>query len=179
VDGVEGSTRAATITPGTPYANEDSTATVLSDATGVAEFWKLNAHDAVKKADYSAGWTLVTSTTGLSTDQVALQALFISSNAVVDSCPAAGSAEWDQDYAAPLTGTPVTYQSAAGTNKFASPTMISGASGAPDFASGGGSDGRMRAGSFRGFCYRIVPPSDVTFTDSVLAYLTVTASLTQ
>ena len=66
VDGVEGSTRAATITPGTPYVNEASTATVLSDATGIAEYWKLNAHNAVKKADYSLGWTLVTSTSGVS-----------------------------------------------------------------------------------------------------------------
>jgi len=48
-----------------------------------------------------------------------------------------------------------------------------------DIGTAGANDGRMRVNGRRGLCYRIVPPSDVSFTDNVLVYLTVTAALTQ
>jgi len=178
------STRAlAAVTPGgSPVSNSASTSTVLSDATAINEFWKLSSANAVK-ADASLGWTLITSTSAEtggapSTDEYALQALFISSMAAAGECPNGTDVAWTRENATPLTTTPVTYLSGA-TGKFAYQTDAAlGGNGDPDFTAGG-NDGRMQPNSFRGFCFRVVPPSDVTFTDDVKAYAIVTASLTQ
>ena len=181
VDGVGSSTRTATITPGTRYVNTASSVTVLSDATGISEFWKLSSA-AAPKADGSTGWSLVTSTNGVGTDEHAVQALFISSNAAAGDCPATGSSAWNALPAAPLTTTPVTYRSSdsGASQRFSDTTVTTGnANGNPDFTGGAGNDGRMRPNNFRGFCFRITPPSDVTFTENVFAHVIVTASLTQ
>lgn len=186
LDGVDTSTRTDAVTPGgTPAVNSGSTITVTSDATGVNEFWKLSSANAPKKLDGSAGWTLATSTSGAggpSTDQFALQALFVSSNTVAGGCPAGGASDWDQARSVPLSATPQTYTKQTGNGgagRFAHPTDVGGATGDPDINAAGANDGRMRVAGKRGLCYRIIPPSDVTFTDNVLVYLTVTASLTQ
>ena len=149
-----------------------------SDATAINEFWKLGSENASKKSDGSLGWTLQTSSSNLGTDQFAMQALFISSKAALGDCPPAADTAWNQANAAPLTSSAVTYTHGLSTGKFAYQTLINGDFGDPDFTTGG-NDGRMKPGSSRGFCYRIVPPSDVTFTEEVMAYVIVTASLTQ
>ena len=175
VDGAASSTRTATVTPGgSSVVNTASTATVTSDATGINEHWKLSSANAPKKSDGSAGWSLVTSTAGAgapSTNELAMQALFISSNAAVGDCGATIPASaWNAASAAPLSAAPQTYTTAL----FAEQTGIGGSDGDPDFT--GAENGRMFPTSFRGMCFRVTPPSDVTFTDNVLAYVTITAS---
>jgi len=178
VDGQGSSTRTATVTPGgTPVVNDTSTVTVRSDATGISEFWKLNSDDAPKESDGTAGWTLAASTWGVSgpdTDKFAMQALFVSSNAAAATCPAPADSAWDVDVAAPLTAALQTYK----TSLFADQSItLGGVDGDPDFTAGG-DDGRMKPSSQRALCYRILPPSDVTVTDQLRMYVTVTAALT-
>ena len=164
---------------GAPSVNT-ATATVASDATGVNEFWDLSSQDAVKKADGTTVWTLATSTFGAAgpaSDKFALQAMFISSNAAAGDCTATlgpADAEWDGLNAPALTTGLQRYTTGA-AGKFAHQTTITGAKGDPDFTAGG-NDGRMRPSGFRGFCYRIVPPTDTSYISNVMLYLTVTAS---
>ena len=181
VDGQVSSTRtAATVTPGgSPVVNTLSTVTVRSDATGINEYWKLNSSNAPKESDGTLAWTLATSTDGASgpdTDKFAMQALFISSRAIATSCPGVSDDAWNVDVAAPLTTAMQTYTEGT-TGKFADQSVVlEGANGDPD--STGGTDGLMFPTSQRGFCYRIVPPTDVTVTDDMRMYVVVTAATT-
>jgi len=179
IDDSDSSSRTLTVQPGGNPVVNAATSTVQSDATAINEFWKLNSADAVKLTDGTEMWALQTSTMGLGTDQFAMQALLISKNAAETDCPNGVNTAWDQDNAVPLKehpGASDTYTAGAAGN-FAYQTVLGGFNGDPDFT-GAPNDGRMKPGSKRGLCYRIVPPSDVTSPDHVMAYVIVTASLT-
>jgi len=170
------------VTPGGAAVVSPSTATVTHNGTGVSEYWKLSSANAVDSQTSGAGWTLATSTGAM--DAVALQALFISSNAAASDCTAAvAGADWNQAYAAPLTTNPVYYRSSGyATPMFADQTLIGNSNGNPDRKDGTVNDGRMSPFGFpggagaRGFCYRIMPPASVSTTDNQILYVTVTAS---
>ena len=165
----------------------NTTATVKDTATGgLLEYWKLSSTNAYDSSSQGAGWTLVTSTNGAGspgTDQFALQALFVSSNAAAADCQGAVTSnnDWDATYAKPLTTNPAYYTTTGTGGYFADQTSLGGSNGDPDITSGG-SLNRMRVfGSGaglgqRGLCYRIIPPTGVSSPNNQILYVIVTAA---
>jgi hypothetical protein len=179
IDESDTSSRTLTVQPGGNPVVNAATSTVASDATAISEYWKLNAADAVSLDGATKMWDLQTSSKNLGTDQFALQALLISKAAAQTDCPNGTNTAWDQVNAPPLgryPGASATFTAGA-AGHFAYQSMLGGFNGDPDFTAGG-NNGRMKPGSQRGLCYRIVPPSDVTSANHVKTHVIITASYT-
>ncbi len=147
-----------------------ATATVTNDSSGVLEKWKLSTNAYTLSPVSGSTWTIVGSTTSVGLDEVAVQAVFGSSNTA--SCPAAGSSDWDSTFAPVLTTSLATYSAAT----FAAPSLTNDGTQNPDYTSGVLS-GRMLAGSKRALCWRIKTPSATSTNETQNVQVIVTASL--
>ena len=153
-----------------------SSVTVTNDSSIVTERWKLST------ATYSwttggSTWTIVSSSSNLGADSVAVQAVFGSSNTVINGCTAVtSSGTWNSSTVAPpLTTTGAQYTSAG---EFASPELAAGGGlTGPDTNA---SLGEMYTSNVTGYgaralCWRIVMPPTTSVTQTQVVPVIVTA----
>lgn len=177
VDG-GGSSTGTAVTWNTAVPNQmfvsQASATVTNDSGGLTEKWALSSDaTSINTQGNAETWTLSGSTSPAlpGADHYALQAVFGSTNTLAGGCPAVGAADWNNDYAKPLTATPVTYTSTV----FTDPNLaIGGAPAAPDTASGP-HDGRMQAGHKRALCWRLIAPGSSSTVDTQNIQIVITA----
>jgi hypothetical protein len=175
VNGAASSTHTVTWNTATPNAHlvSAASATVTNDSGGQTEKFALSTNgNSINTLGNADVWTLDTTTATLpGADQVAVQAVFGSSNTAAAGCPIAASSDWDQSFAPPLTTSPVTYTSAV----FAD-TSLSAGGGTPNpDVTAGGANGRMFAGSFRALCWRVITPQSTATVDTQNVQVIVTA----
>ncbi len=168
VTGAKVSSQAVTWT-GQSLLAAASTATVKNDTGLLSEKWQLsttaNAADATNGA---AGWTIAGSTTGLAADNVAVQAVFGSSNTALAGCPLTSGTEWNNTAVAPpLTTAPATYTNTL----YADAALTTNGSHQPDAAIG-----TMFANSQRALCWRLAMPPSTSLTNQQIVPVIVTAT---
>jgi hypothetical protein len=171
VGGVTTSTQTVNWNTGTANAQlvSPTTSTVLNDSGGQTERWQLSTNaNSINTANNAEVWAVSTDSAAVGANAFALQAVFGSSNTAPGNCPAAGSSDWNQDSANELSAAQQTYTSAL----FADASLnAAGGTPNPDVAG----SGRMRAGSFRALCWRVITPSSTDSVDTQNIQLTVTA----
>ena len=193
VDGVQYSTRdLGSLNAGATYVPASS-ATVRNDSSGLTEKWQLSAVD-VSTTDSNNKWTVV-NTTGSTpggnacssgggscpaADQVALQALFISSQTAGVSCPINTNGDWDV-YMSTVDGNAKNYTS----TRYADINPATAANypwGSPDVTTPAARDGNMYAtvgrsdgAGKRGLCVRLTMPAGSADLDTHIIRLTITA----
>ena len=152
-----------------------STATVLNDSGAQTEKWALSTNGQSIPVSGTEFWTLNTSSSAVGADQFSLQAVFGSSATAGGSCPNGASTDWDEDFADPLTTSPVTYTS----TQFANTNLNTGGNGSlflynPDVIAGG-ANGRMFAGRQRALCWRIRTPTTTSTANTQNIQVIITA----
>ena len=175
VNGTGSSTQTVTwntITPNDLLVSAAS-ATVTNDSGGQTEKWALSTNaNSINTLGNPDVWTLDTTTGTLpGSDEVAVQAVFGSSNTAAAGCPIDTATDWDQAFAPPLTTSPVTYTSSV----FADASLNNGGGTPNPDVTAGGANGRMFAGSFRALCWRVITPSSTATADTQNVQVIITA----
>ena len=172
VNGVASSTDSASVA-WSGVANASFTALSQSSVTVanngvVTEGWELSTNpytiDTVNVGGSS--WAVVSSTLTLpGANQVALQAVFGSSNTAAGGCPAVGSSDWNGAYATPITGSVTQYTSSV----YADPSLNNLGTPNPDSGS------NLYAGSKRALCWKLIMPNSTSTQDTQNVQVIVTA----
>jgi hypothetical protein len=134
-----------------------ATASVKNDSGVLSEGWQLSTTaNSIDATTSGAGWTIASSSSNLATDNVAVQAVFGSSNTVLAGCPASGATDWQNGaIAPPLTTSAQQYGTAS---RYVSSTLTNNGSASPD------SGTTLFAGSQRALCWRLAMPQTTTLT---------------
>jgi len=177
VNGAATSTYTATWSASNPNAKlvamSTSTALVSNDSGGQTEKWSLstNASSINYGGPGTDTWARAASSDTVGDDQFAVQAVFASSTSA--TCPTGASAVWDAVTVPPLTTSPANYTS----TRFVD-ASLSNANGTtnPEYTAPAGADGRMKAGSQRSLCWRIITPSTTATLDPQNVQIIVTAA---
>jgi hypothetical protein len=137
-----------------------STAAVRNDSGVLSEGWQLSTTaNSIDATTGGAGWTIASSSSNLAADNVAVQAVFGSSNTVLAGCPAAGAADWNSGTVAPpLTTTLQTY----GPTLFADATLNNNGQFVPDTASTMFAYNATTGAGQRALCWRLAMPSSTS-----------------
>jgi hypothetical protein len=150
-----------------------STVAVQNNSGILSEHWKVNSFPSSDATTPGLNpWALATTTSAVPADSFAIQAVFGSSNTAAGGCPAAGSTDWNQPYAAPLgngVGAAITYTN--GATNLADTALTTGGSPLPDVPA----TGVMFAAGQRALCWRVVSPASVTTADDQTLSIMVTA----
>jgi len=173
VNGVASSTDSTSVT-WSGVANASFTALSQSSVTVanngvVTEGWELSTNPYTIDTTNVSGssWQVVASTLTLpGPDQVALQAVFGSSNTIAGGCPLVGSSDWNSSEAAPVTGSVAQYTSSL----YADQSLNHLGTANPDNGSN-----QLYAGSQRALCWKLIMPNSTITTDSQNVQIIVTA----
>ncbi len=173
VNGVASSTDSASVAwSGVSNASftalNQSSVTVANNGV-VTENWELSTNPYTIDTTNVGGssWAVVSSTLTLpGPNQVALQAVFGSSNTAAGGCPAVGSSDWNGAYATPITGTVTQYTSLV----YADPSLNN--LGTPDPDNG---SNQLYAGSKRALCWKLIMPNSTSTQDTQNVQVIVTA----
>ena len=165
VDGLEYSSR--TFSAGSNATIVPSSATVTNDATGLTERWDLS----VATVAGNGNWAVQSTTnTAPSTDEFALQAVFISSDTTA-VCPGPGDGRWDSIDSI-VTGAAQMYLN----TRYADATVQGTTTGEPDVPANGNMFVNMPDGrGQRGMCVRFYMPFGSTEIGEQTIRSTVTA----
>jgi len=174
VNGVASSTSPANSITWSGVSNASFTAISQASATVanngvVTEGWELNTNPYTIDTTNVSGssWQVVASTLTLpGPNQVALQAVFGSSNTIAGGCPLVGSSDWNSSEAAPVTGSVAQYTSAL----YADQSLNHLGTANPDNGSN-----QLYAGSQRALCWKLIMPNSTITTDSQNVQIIVTA----
>ena len=173
VNGVYSSTDSTSVT-WSGVANASFTALSQSSVTVanngvVTEGWELSTNPYTIDTSNVSGssWEVVASTLTLpGPDQVALQAVFGSSNTVAGGCPAVGSSDWNGSYAAPITSSVTQYTSSvyadSNLNHLGTPDPDNGSN-------------QLYAASKRALCWKLIMPNSTSTQDNQNVQIIVTA----
>jgi len=172
VNGVYSSTDSASVT-WSGVANASFTALSQSSVTVanngvVTEGWELSTNPYTIDTSNVSGssWAVIGSTLTLpGPNQVALQAVFGSSQTVAAGCPAVGSPDWNSSEAAPVTGSVAQYTSAL----YADQSLNNNGTPNPDSGS------NLYAASQRALCWKLIMPNSTSTQDNQNVQLIVTA----
>jgi hypothetical protein len=170
-----------------------STATVKNDSGGYTEMWKLSTYAQSNPIGGAVPWTLVESTkpadVTAAPNQYSLFAVFIASNDIAGSCPAAGAADWFgttttvnvalAQYGSGAAAAPVyAFNQGLGLGALAN----QGGTGTTTTDVGSGSAGAKmypttlgNGAGQRGLCWKLTMPSSITDTHNQDIQLVVTA----
>jgi len=172
VNGVASSTNSASVT-WSGVANASFTALNQSSATVqnngvVTEGWELSTNPYTIDTVGSSSWQVVASTISLpGPNQVALQAVFGSSNTAAGGCPVVGSADWNSSEAAPITGSVNQY-----TSLLYADQSLNNGGGTPDPDNG---SNQLYANSKRALCWKLIMPNSTSTQDTQNVQIIVTA----
>ena len=193
VNGAAASTQTVTINLANPNDVEvpTSSATVLNNSGAQTEKWELQvATTSIDQGDHGSPgtWTNAGSTTAVTSNEFAVQAVFGSSTTAASTggshgCPAAAAADWNGAFAPALSNVqPQTYGGPSlinGTSYYVD-TALTGASGGTPYpdseVNGGLNAGDMLASSIRALCVRVMGPSASTTVDTQTIQVFVTAA---
>ena len=173
INGVALSTDSASVS-WSGVANASFTALAQSSVTvsnngAITEGWQLstnpNSIDTVSGQNNT--WSVVSTTNTLpGPNQVALQAVFGSSNTAASGCPANGASDWNGAYAQPVTSSLAQYTSSV----FADPGLNTNGTPNPDNGSN-----QLYGGSKRALCWKLIMPNSTSTTDQQNVQIIVTA----
>ena len=152
-----------------------SSVTVINDSVIVTEGWELStAANSWLSGAGSGSWTIAASSVNLAAENVAIQAVFGSSNTLQAGCAATtSSGTWTVGTIAPPLTTVATQYGPA--NKYASPELNwGGGLATPDNGNNMYGNGNPLYGS-RALCWRMVMPPSTTATGTQVVPIIVTA----
>ena len=160
VVGARVSSQSVTFDGSTFLLTSPSTAAVRNDSGILSESWQLSTTaNSINATTGGSGWTIASSSSNLATDNVAVQAVFGSSNTVLAGCPASGATEWNNtSVAPPLTTTPATY----GATLFADSALNNNGSYQPDSGSTMYAYSAATGQGQRALCWRLAMPTSTT-----------------
>ena len=161
-------------TPNQQWVNDGtggrpSSATVTNDTGILSEKWLLATNANSLNVPGNAGtWSLAASSSAVGANEVALQAVFGSSNTAANGCLGSAATEWANGNAAPLLGT--TKQLYTNT-RYVGASLTNDGQATPDEASG-----LMYAGNKRALCWRLILPQTTSTYDTQNVQILVTAT---